>query len=81
MSAGSMQLRIYRRARRDGLSRLAACEMSSIGLKEAAFTDADDERNPPAPDCFVLPAPWLRNRLTGLADLPLGLSAIERLSA
>lgn len=58
---GSQQLRIYRRAIRDGATMMTACATSGIALSEARLIDAEDRRNPPPEECFELlqttPAP------------------------
>lgn len=54
MMGGSQNLRLYRIARRDGSTIEEACELSGIGLTEARLHDADDAKNPPGPECFVL---------------------------
>lgn len=51
---GSQNLRIYRRARRDGVSIEDACEQSGIGLTEARLHDRDDAKNPPPPEAYEL---------------------------
>ena len=51
---GSQQLRIWRRARRDGATLMTACAQSGIPLAEARLWDAEDRANPPGPECFEL---------------------------
>lgn len=51
---GSNQLRIWRRARRDGDTLMTACVKSGIPLAEARLWDAEDRANPPGPECFEL---------------------------
>lgn len=60
MSGGSLNLRQYRIARRDGATIATACVLSGISMDEARLIEADDLRNPPPPECFQLlqtPAP------------------------
>ncbi len=54
MTGGSQQLRLYRRARRDGLSVASACSLSGIGIGEAQFIEAEDARNAPPPEAYEL---------------------------
>ena len=56
MSPGSIQLRRYRIARRDDADREAAAALSGIALAEAKLIDADDAREPPPPEAFLIPA-------------------------
>ena len=79
--AGSLQLRLYRIARRAGLPVDEAADRAGIGAREARFTDADDRRDPPTPDCFTIPAGMGRSALGALADTPLGTATIARWSA
>lgn len=65
-SGGSQQLRIWRRARRDGDTLMTACVKSGIPLAEARLWDAEDRANPPGPECFEL----LRTETTA----PIGAS-------
>lgn len=74
---GSLQLRLYRIARRDGAPRDLAAELSGVGRKEAVFTDADDVRDPPPPSAFVLSAGMARKAAGELAGTPLGDAAIR----
>lgn len=53
-SFGSQQLRIFRRARRDGASIEDAAQAAGIGLGEARLHAADDDKNPPPPEAFEL---------------------------
>lgn len=59
MTGGSIQLRAYRIARRDGAGMLAACIVSGVSASEARLIEAEDIRNPPAPAAFepITPAP------------------------
>ncbi len=52
---GSLQLRTYRRARRDGADTAAAAILAGISLGEARLIDADDARSPPPPSAFEEP--------------------------
>lgn len=54
MTHGSLNLRLYRRARRDGETLERACEISGLTHGEARLTDAEDARNPPPPEAFEL---------------------------
>lgn len=54
MTGGSQQLRIWRRARRDGDTLMTACVKSGIPLAEARLWDAEDRENPPPPEAFEL---------------------------
>lgn len=54
MTGGSQQLRLYRRARRDGLTRAEACALSGITETEAQIHDAADRHSPPPPEAFEL---------------------------
>lgn len=51
---GSQQLRLYRRARRDGASVMTACVESGIGMGEARLIETEDAENPPSPEAFQL---------------------------
>ncbi len=53
-AGGSQQLRIFRRARRDGDSIDAAAEVAGISPGEARLHAAEDDRNPPPPEAFAL---------------------------
>lgn len=61
---GSIQLRRYRIARRDGASPEVAAEAAGIPLGEALLIDADDAREPPPPEAFELIAPLAGNAST-----------------
>jgi len=76
----SVQLTLYRRARRDGSPLTEAAEIARIKREEAALTDKDDAREPPAPDAFVLSEATARSLIGGLAETPLGRAAVERLT-
>lgn len=52
VTGGSLNLRAYRIARRDGSSVEDACALSGIPPAEAALIERDDERDPPGPECF-----------------------------
>jgi hypothetical protein len=54
MTGGSQNLRMYRRARRDGMNRVVAAELSGIALGEAKLIDADDAKFPPSPEAYEL---------------------------
>lgn len=54
MTGGSQQLRIYRRARRDGHDIETAARMAAISVGEAELIDKDDAREPPPPESFEL---------------------------
>ncbi len=54
MSGGSIQLRLYRVARRDGATIEDACASSGISLPEARMHDADDTKNPPPPEAYEM---------------------------
>lgn len=59
MSGGSVQLRSYRIARRDGATIATACVLSGISLAEARLIEADDAKHPPPLEAFepLIPAP------------------------
>jgi uncharacterized protein (UPF0335 family) len=52
MTAGSVNLRTYRIARRDGADRESAAMLADITSAEAKLIDRDDERDPPGLECF-----------------------------
>ena len=85
MSGGSLNLRKYRRARRDGETLERACEISGLTLGEARLTDAEDARNPPPPEAFELIGHNSRNQtmsdstVTADQQLRLFIERIERL--
>lgn len=79
MIPGSLQLRLYRIARRDGRTRSQACAESGICETEAKLIDADDAKFPPSPDCYLMPLGMARRVVGELADTPLGAVAINRL--
>lgn len=54
MSGGSVQLRLYRIARRDGATLEDACASSGISPTEARMHDADDAKNPPPPEAYEM---------------------------
>jgi uncharacterized protein (UPF0335 family) len=53
-AGGSLQLRQYRIARRDGATVEDACATSGIPASEARLIEADDAKNPPPPEAFEL---------------------------
>lgn len=59
MTGGSVQLRTYRIARRDGATVATACVLSGIEMAEARLIEIDDQKNPPPADAFkpLTPAP------------------------
>ncbi|KQX18396.1 MULTISPECIES: hypothetical protein [unclassified Sphingomonas] len=58
MIGGSVQLRSYRRARRDGLATEEAATLAGISIGEARLHDQDDAKNPPPPEAYEpIPAP------------------------
>jgi len=57
--SGSLQLRLYRLARRDGASQAEATTFAGIGAAEARLIDLDDERRPPSPDDCAVPTGML----------------------
>ena len=86
MSAGSIQLRRYRIARRDGASTAEAEQLAGLLKGEGALIDKDDARNPPPPEAYELPARIGHNSgETTVADnvaadqLRLFIERIERL--
>lgn len=52
MSGGSIQLRMFRRAIREGKSVAFACQISGISAAEAALIIKDDEANPPPDEAY-----------------------------
>ena len=54
MTGGSQQLRLYRRARRDGSTVMTACVLSGVSITEARLIEAEDARNPPPPEAYEL---------------------------
>ncbi|MDQ4421447.1 hypothetical protein OOT33_13550 [Sphingobium sp. DEHP117] len=54
MSGGSMQLRLFRRAIREGKTLMTACAESGLSLTEARLTIAADAANPPQDDAYEL---------------------------
>lgn len=54
MTGGFQNLRIYRRARRNGETLERACELSGLTIGEARLTDADDAKFPPPPEAYEL---------------------------
>lgn len=54
MNGGSVQLRRFRNAIRDGLDVAKAADLAGITIDEAKLIVADDEKNPPAPECFTM---------------------------
>ena len=58
--SGSLNLRLYRMARRDGASTEEAAAFADVGLGEARLIDADDAKHPPEPACYEVPAGMLR---------------------
>jgi uncharacterized protein (UPF0335 family) len=51
---GSQQLRIFRRAIRDGATTADAAETAGIGMTEARLIVAEDAKNPPPEEAYVL---------------------------
>lgn len=54
MTGGSVQLRQYRIARRDGATIEDACATSGISASEARLIESEDAKNPPQPEAFEL---------------------------
>ena len=54
MSGGSQQLRIFRRAIRDGVSIEEAARLGDMTMTEAKLTIAEDAKYPPPPEAYVL---------------------------
>lgn len=54
MTGGSQQLRIFRRAIRDGETIEVAADRAGIGLAEAKLTAAEDAKNPPPEEAYAL---------------------------
>lgn len=81
MTAGSLQLRLYRRARRDGVDRDRAAQMTGLNLYEAKAWDEEDAKAPPPAEAYRL-TPGMARRHVGdeLADTPLGIAAISSLT-
>ncbi len=80
MSGGSLQLRLYRIARRDGLAPAEAARIAGIPRAEAILVDRDASRAPPAPAAFTLTPEMARHAVGAFAELPLGAAAVARLS-
>lgn len=53
-AGGSQQLRIFRRAIREGATIEDAAARAGIGLAEARLHAADDDKNPPPPEAYEL---------------------------
>ena len=53
-AGGSQQLRIFRRARRDGASIEAAAEAAGIAISEARLIMAEDAKNSPSEEAYEL---------------------------
>jgi hypothetical protein len=51
---GSQQLRLFRRARRDGATLEDAAAAGGMGLAEARMWAEDDDKNPPPPEAYIL---------------------------
>lgn len=83
MTGGSQNLRIYRRARRDGETLERACELSGLSHAEAALWDRDDAENPPPPEAFEMIGHNSRNdemsQISADDQLRLFIERIERL--
>lgn len=54
MTGGSQQQRLYRRARRDGVTMTSAAVQIGISIGEARLIEAEDAKNPPPPEAFEL---------------------------
>lgn len=54
MSHGSQQLRMFHIAMRDGSTIEAAAELAGMSMIEAKLHVADDAKNPPSPEAYVL---------------------------
>jgi hypothetical protein len=78
--SGSLQLRLYRIARRDGCSRDDAAQIAGIRRGEASLIDRDDSREPPQPAAYRLTPEMARHAVGRLADLPIGAAAVTRLA-
>lgn len=74
MTGGSVNLRLYRRARCDGETLERACELSGLTLGEARLTDAEDARNPPPPEAYEL---LDQKRGAGRDECPAPISDIK----
>lgn len=77
---GSLQLRLYRIARRDGVTTRDAAALAGIGAGEAALTDAEDAQRPPGPEAYQLTPGMARMAVGRLAGTPLGDAAVARLA-
>lgn len=53
-TGGSQQLRLYRRARRDGATVATACVASGISMSEARLIEVEDAKSPPPPEAYEL---------------------------
>lgn len=80
MSGGSQQLRMYRRARRDGTTMATACVLSGISLAEARLHDAADAENPPPPEAYELltPSDAQPARLAGTPEKEIPMARADR---
>lgn len=54
MTGGSQQLRVFRRAIRDGASVDAAAELAGMSITEARLHAEDDAKTPPPPEAYEL---------------------------
>jgi hypothetical protein len=74
---GSIQLRLYLRARRAGAACLDAAAYAGIGAKEARFTDEDEARGLLDAIELAIPRSWFMRQLGALASTPLGEAAMR----
>lgn len=54
MTHGSQQLRLFRRARRDGATIADAAAVAGFSMHEAEAWAKDDDENPPPPEAYLL---------------------------
>lgn len=85
MSHGSQQLRRFRIAVRDGVDIETAAEQNGMAMSEARSWVADDLKNPPPPEAFVLlghnSGDTTMSNVIAADALRLHIEALERLDS